>query len=182
MEETWHPIPFAAPYELSTMGSVRRRVNVKHPERRQYEPIKWHPDKDGYATVRLHGKKWLVHRLAYAVFVGELDHGMVVCHLDGDRQNNQPGNLLQATQKENIHHKKLHGTWQSGEKHPRAKLTNDQAKQINEAVTQAERSRLGRLRRGEALRIAQTINVPAGFVYSISRTRKSYQNELCAWL
>lgn len=49
-------------------------------------------------------KKFLVHRLVYSIFIGELKEQMVIDHIDADRQNNHYSNLRQVTQKENISH------------------------------------------------------------------------------
>ena len=93
-------------------------------------------DKDGYLCVRLKDcgrtKKWLVHRLVYSVFNGELIDGLCVCHKDNTRDVNAYDNLEQKTQMENIHDKRKHETWQAGEKHPLSKLTNQQAKDIRQ--------------------------------------------------
>lgn len=49
-------------------------------------------------------RKYLVHRLVYQAFVGELKEGMVIDHMDSNRGNNHYTNLRQVTQKENINH------------------------------------------------------------------------------
>lgn len=48
-------------------------------------------------------KKFCVHRLVYATWVGDLIDGMVIEHLDNDPTNNHYTNLKQSTQKENVH-------------------------------------------------------------------------------
>ena len=172
--DIWRPVPFAPRYEVSNHGQIRKRINITHPERRQYAPIKPFFDKDGYLRVGLSGKKIHVHRIVYATFQGSLTDGLVVCHLDGDRRNNVPENLYQCTQKENISHKIGHGTWQAGESHPKAKHTNAQALAVRDALKDAHRNKEGRLVRGQALNIASSLNVPVTLVRAISRKRSGY--------
>lgn len=173
----WKPIPGFDRYEVSEDGSVRKSINAKHPERPQFHLMAQEQDKDGYLRVCLQRKHMHVHRVVYLAFHGDFVDGLVVCHLDGDRKNNAPANLSQVTQKENIGHKRMHGTWQSGEKHPKAKLTNIQAKKIADALAVAERGKRG-LQKGEAIRISKEVDVSVGMVHAISRTRRSYDNEL----
>ncbi len=56
-------------------------------------PIKYEPQKE---------KKYLVHRLVYKLFIGELNDNLVIDHIDGNPSNNHYKNLRQVTQKENI--------------------------------------------------------------------------------
>lgn len=177
--EQWKKVPFANDYEVSSIGNVRKRINKTHPERKQFVQIKSFLDKDGYLRVQISSqhfprKKIHIHRLVFVTFCNELIPGLVVCHLDGNKRNNTPSNLQQCTQKENISHKRLHGTWQAGEKHPMAKLTNEQAMQIREALQLADKSKSGRLKRNQAARIAESLQLSVQQVFSISRTRSSY--------
>lgn len=161
-------------YLISSDGKVVKKINDNHPERKQIQRIKPEVDKDGYLRVQLNRRHYLVHRLVYSTFCGRLIEGLVVCHMDGSKTNNSKDNLRQLTQKENISHKRLHGTWQSCENHPHARLTNAQASLIKLHVWAAPKSRSGRLARGEAERIALEIGVAKSDVYGISRERSSY--------
>lgn len=58
-------------------------------------------------------KKFFVHRLVYQAFIGELQRGFVIEHLDGNPLNNHYSNLKQSTQKENIHTAIKHKTFGS---------------------------------------------------------------------
>jgi hypothetical protein len=49
-------------------------------------------------------KHLLVHRLVVEVFIGEIEEGMVVNHVDGNKLNNNADNLEICTPKENVHH------------------------------------------------------------------------------
>lgn len=152
-------------YEVSEYGIIRKVVNKYHKERNGYALIKWFYDKDGYAYVKINKKKWLIHRLVYKLFVSELVSNLVVCHLDGNKTNNHFSNLLQTTQAINISHKKLHGTWQSNEKHPNAKISNSTAIKIKELIKQSNTKRC------YAKLIAETIGISKHIIYDIKRKK-----------
>ena len=108
-----------------------------------------------------------MHRLVYELFMGPLIEGLVVCHLNGRQNDNRAANLLQATQAENISHKKAHGTWQRGEKHPRSKITEQDASSVKQLLDCASRSATGRIAPGEHLRIARETGVSLHIVRDI---------------
>ena len=60
------------------------------------------PDKDGYATVKVGGKRRRVAILVQLAFAGPPE----VRHLDDDRTNDQPGNLRWGSRWENERDKK----------------------------------------------------------------------------
>jgi len=129
-------------------------------------------DKDGYKRIQLRidgkYKKFHVHRLVYSVFVGEIPSSKVCCHMDGDKLNNHWSNLQIATQKENIEHKKSHGTWQAGDTHPRVKYSDDLVTTIQGMLT-FERPSV----------IASIFNVPIGLVYDIKYGRRQTREQRC---
>lgn len=84
----------------------------------------------GYYQVSIDGKSRLVHRLVYEAFKGKIEIGKVVSHLDGNKYNNKPENLTSETQKENLSRKLIHGTDDRGFKNSRAKITEEQLKEI----------------------------------------------------
>lgn len=88
-------------------------------------------------------RKWLqfpVHIVVCRAFHGERPDGMIVRHLDGDATNNHADNLKWGTQIENEADKVLHGTAPQGERHPHAKLTEEQVLRIRDltSATHAE--------------------------------------------
>ncbi len=107
-------------------------------------------DRYGYATVRLsrdgkqRSKK--VHRLVCEAFNGPptAEH---CAHKDGDKLNNRPENLRWSTRSENTQDSIRHGTFrfataaQSGEKHPGAKLTADQVRDIRSRAASGQSGR-----------------------------------------
>ncbi len=90
----------------------------------------------GYAQVGLckkdKCKNWFIHRLVLETYLGPPLEGQQGCHLDGNKPNNSLSNLAYATAKENTQQKKQHGTYQSGEKNPFAKLSESDVMQIRE--------------------------------------------------
>lgn len=167
--ENARPHPDDPAIYIDTDGSFWRRVNKTHPERRQWMLRKMETDKDGYLRVKICQRNRVAHREVYRVFVGELIPGMVICHLNGSCTDNRPCNLYQGTQHENIQHKRMHGTWQSCENHPKAlpEHSRHKAEQIRAEIATARRSKTGRLCRGERPRIAKSCAVSTRFVSKV---------------
>jgi hypothetical protein len=63
-------------------------------------------------------------------FLGGVDDGMVVCHLNGDRSNNAVWNIMIASHKENMSHRRLHGSHYVGGSNPMSVLTEKEVKEI----------------------------------------------------
>lgn len=178
----WRPIEGAPACQVSCTGSVRRRINVNHPERRQWLLFAQETDKDGYRRVNITRKHHLVHRLVYAAFCGTLDRDLVVCHADGSRANNRWDNLIQATQKVNIAHKIEHGTSQIGEKHGRALYSNDKVRAVKIGVDRQRDPVTGRLKRGSGATLADQFGVGLHLIYHLSgrTTWKHIDVDLCS--
>jgi hypothetical protein len=172
IEKTWKPVLFAPKYEVSDFGDLRKRVHENEPWlRKPYSYMGGEIDRDGYRRFRVGCRKMLAHRLVYSVFVGPLETGLVVCHLNGDRLDNRPANLLQTTQRENIAHKVLHGTSQVGERHGMATLTNATVAEIKKHVPLMRRGKTGRVQRGECQRIARMFGVRPEWVSKLASGR-----------
>ena len=91
----------------------------------------------GYLVVNLskNGKRsFTVHRLVAKAFINNPENKPTVNHFDGDKSNNNVSNLEWATYSENNQHALDNGLRKSedikGEKHGRAKLTEDQVLEI----------------------------------------------------
>lgn len=158
-EEIWIPIQGFSMYEASTNGRIRSMI--------KFEPaiIKAEIDKDGYHQHRLKDddgvmRKISAHRIVAMAFNGEpFKDGLVVCHNDGIRSNNVPDNVRWATQKENIHDKIAHGTWQQGNKHPNSKITEDIAREIKGHLLNGMRPRA----------VSEMTGISHNIVWDISR-------------
>lgn len=122
--EIWKPLACRPCYEVSTFGRIRRNGKI----------LKQAFNEKGYAHVCLtvdgERKTERVHKLILLTFVGPRPPGFHGCHYDGNRKNNHVSNLGWVTVKENMAHKIIHGTRQTGEKHGRSKLTEKQVKEI----------------------------------------------------
>jgi len=60
---------------------------------------------DGYRRVCIQKKYYYIHRLIWQLLVGEIEDGLFIDHIDGDRLNNSISNLRLATARENQQNK-----------------------------------------------------------------------------
>lgn len=112
MREEWRPIrSFYHLYEVSNFGRVRSL--------RYNKIMKPHTTHSGHQRVGIFEggfrKQKYIHVLVIESFVGKRPEGLQCAHLDGNPKNNRINNLKWCTPKENMSHKKLHGTHQAGE-------------------------------------------------------------------
>jgi hypothetical protein len=125
MKESWQPVPEHDTYEVSDLGRVRGPRGLLKPV----------GSGDGYVQVFLPNKRWMIHRLVAAVFIGPAN-GLEVNHEDSDRRNNRLSNLSYMTTAENQRHACRKGVCKppgSG------KLTLGKAQQIKNRALQGER-------------------------------------------
>lgn len=102
IKEEWRPIfGYEGLYEVSNLG----RVKSLNYNKTGKEKILSFGISNGYLQVALHknGSKEqpLVHRLVWEAFYGKIPDGMVIDHIDTNRQNNSVENLRCVTPKEN---------------------------------------------------------------------------------
>lgn len=126
--EIWKPVEGFPNTEISNLGRVRSlfRGGCK------IRPT--HANQNGYLIVALQNKslrlKKRVHVLVAAAFIGPKPPRMDVNHIDGNKANNEAGNLEYVTRSENHRHAFRLGlakspfTGRVGEKHFAAKLTD----------------------------------------------------------
>ena len=96
-KEVW--IRYDADYDVSCYGRVR------HNFKNHYRLLGGSKHKDGYIFVTLHGKQIPLHRIVAKLFHGQdYKDGLVVNHIDGNKQNNFADNLEWVTQSDNIKH------------------------------------------------------------------------------
>lgn len=95
--EQWTNITGYEGYQISNYGAIKRNDNI-----RKTTLI------NGYERIRLskQGKMrgFLVHRLVYSSFIGEIPAGHHINHIDGDKTNNKLENLEAITPAENNEH------------------------------------------------------------------------------
>ncbi|MDT0745464.1 NUMOD4 motif-containing HNH endonuclease [Mammaliicoccus sciuri] len=94
-------------YQINEYGEV------KSLERRKgaivcYEKVLKPENNRGYLRVTLSKdnktKRFLVHRLVYQTFMGEIKEGLHIHHIDENKSNNHISNLIPATPLENNHY------------------------------------------------------------------------------
>lgn len=122
MHEKWKPVPgYEGLYEVSDRGNVRTT-------KRQGSAgglLSLNLQKNGYLKVGLYNKArkaFSVHRLVLDAFVGPCPDGMLCCHGNGDRTNNNLSNLRWGTRKDNFIDSLIHGTAAFGERNGASKL------------------------------------------------------------
>ena len=121
-------------YQVSDLGSIKSKVRtgVTNYGKRTYGGglVKPFISAVGYPAVNLtykgYRKQIHVHRLVLETFVGKAPDGMEGCHNNGIKTDCSLVNLRWDTKKNNHADKKLHGTWQAGEKNSNSKLTENQ--------------------------------------------------------
>ena len=134
--EIWKSVVgFEGYYSVSNTGIVKADKRTLHNGQRRNEKV-LSPSKkyNGYRQVSLcrNGttKYVSIHILVLEAFVGPKPDGCEAMHLDGNRSNNSVDNLAWGTHKENMSHQRKHGTALIGERHWKARLTEDQIRQI----------------------------------------------------
>ncbi len=108
MKEIWKRIEIEEGldmYEVSNLG----RVRLERPTGKQRKRILSQSNSSGYLIVMLNppNKKrrpYYVHRLIAHAFCKGYSEGLVVNHIDENKQNNLPSNLEWVSQKENLNH------------------------------------------------------------------------------
>ena len=138
--EQWKDISgYVGFYQVSNEGRVRSLIRllpsaIEQGIRREKQVLAQSRNKQGRLQVNLcrEGflKRFQVHRLVLEAFKGPAPEGTECRHLDGDHTNNHEQNLEWGTHTENMNDKTGHGTQLIGEKHPRAKLTEDDVREI----------------------------------------------------
>lgn len=88
------------------------------------------PRKNGYCRTTFKRKAWYIHRMSYAVFVGEIPAGMDVCHTCDNRRCCNPEHLFIGTRKENMGDAIKKGRLANGFRLPQTKLTTDVVAEI----------------------------------------------------
>lgn len=141
--ETWVSLPgFEGFYEVSNKGRVRGVDRVASFRGRWGDATAKMPGKilkpsvtkGGYYYVSLSKnskkRKFFVHRLVMLAFFGDSD--LQINHKDGDKSNNNMGNLEYCTAQENLLHCTRVLKKRTGENSPTSKLTQEQVNNIRE--------------------------------------------------
>lgn len=98
----WKTVADYPAYQVSNTGLIRRlfkrRTTLCRPDgkNRRYLQIE--------LSHKCKRRKFNVHVLVAAAFLGPRPHGLVINHVDGNRRNNNATNLEYCTQAENYRH------------------------------------------------------------------------------
>jgi len=138
--EEWRPVPielFSQEYEVSSLGRVRRAKNSGY--RNAWKAGRFlslnSRSKYGHVRVNLYKQNTMhathVHTIVAIAFIGPKPTPThEVRHLNGDATDNRAANLAWGSSKDNTNDSRKHGTFVEGEKHPHAKITEEQVKKI----------------------------------------------------
>ena len=137
--EVWRPVVgYEGLYSVSDLGQVRRDVDWNR-DNKAGKIIRIHTDgTGGYHRVCLcrngKSKKYSIHSLVMAAFVGQRPEGLSINHKDGIKSDNRLSNLEYCTSSQNTIHSYQNGLQhgRKGEKHHGAKLTDQDVMAIRE--------------------------------------------------
>jgi predicted XRE-type DNA-binding protein len=115
----------------------------------------------GYATVQMGDRKrFTVHRLVAAAFLGPRPDGMQINHINGVKTDNRATNLEYVTQSQNMKHAFATGLQSNlGERHSQAKLTEAKVIEIRKMLKLRFKQR----------EIAEVMGVTEGAISHIKR-------------
>lgn len=99
----------------------------------------------GYKQVSLHGKTVRVNRLVAFNFLKNPFGNPIVCHKDGDKDNNESRNLYWGTHKTNGEDKVRHGNSRKGIKNHHSKLDDLKVKEIRTLRNTVSLKKLSRM-------------------------------------
>src|SRR5262245_24803099 len=144
--EEWRDVPGFPGYQVSNLGRARSsrqggrcRPNVGYP----WRILKPYTLPNGYQTFKFSVGKLrftrYVHRLVLEAFVGPCPPGMECRHFpERDKTNNRLENLSWSTHGDNLGDMIAHGTRRRGSQMPAAKLTEEEAAEVLQAVSQGD--------------------------------------------
>jgi hypothetical protein len=143
MQQIWAPVPdYEGLYEVSNFGEVRSLDRIvphgkdDHLRKRQGQLLKKLIDKQNRFRVSIYKNgirnKVFVHYLVALAFLGKRNKGQMVCHNDGDEQNNRVDNLRYDTHKSNMEDMVKHNKSARGLKNGQAVVTPEQVLKIRE--------------------------------------------------
>lgn len=122
ISNNWKPIEgFEGSYSVNDTGQVyshkSHKVMCTYYNNNGYEMIKFNSCGNNG-----HQKHFLIHRLVAKAFCEGYTGGLVVNHIDGNRQNNVATNLEWCTTLENVHDMMERGTHNYTEAHKAARI------------------------------------------------------------
>ena len=114
MAAEWRDVPSSPMYQVSSTGDVRSKDRIiqvhtngrgTYDRQRAGQPIRFTTLPAGYLVVVLgRGNKRTVHSLVAEAFIGPRPQGMDINHKDGNKKNNNVGNLEYCSRSANMKH------------------------------------------------------------------------------
>jgi len=160
--ECWKPIPgWEDLYKASSDGRIKSEDRVstyiqgnalvtRRRKGKVLTPIKMNSGYWGVILCRDGARSYIpIHRLVAAAFYGPRPKELVTRHIDGNVDNNTVENLAYGTTQENVDDRSRHGRTSRGDRHPLAKLSDVQIREMRRihaetnASTRALASRFG---------------------------------------
>ena len=156
--EQYKTIPFAPKYAVSNRGNV---MNLK-----TKKILKNRLKRDGYIDTILISndsyKSYLLHRLVAICFIDNPFNYKQVNHINGIKTDNNLNNLEWCSHEQNIKHAIKTGLFNKvGENHPRAKLNNNQVKEIKTYLNKKVKHRILAEQFGVSIKTISEINTGA---------------------
>lgn len=185
MIEQWLPVPAFPDYEISSEGRLRKVSSgfLLKPWVHNKSPYYCYTLTDGESR-----KNFMAHRLVAMVFLGPPPGNThQIAHIDGSKQNNSVANLRWATPAENQADRLIHGTSNTGSRHPLSKLTESDVvamRKMRRAGAQskdiARRFGIGASYASQVLCGRLWAHVPDHCAPDRGSTRKRHKNEMLA--
>ena len=133
------PVPGWPGYLLFPDGSAwsNKRNTMNREQQGEWHRMIPSKDRDGYSVLKLSSsegdRSCRLNIIMLLAFVGPPPEGMehpTAAHLNGRKEDNRLANLQWKTQRDNCADKRIHGTHQEGEAHPRAILNVEAVQRI----------------------------------------------------
>jgi len=155
MENEWKEFGYEKMYRVSMEGIVQSRLYPRGDkfavdrisDWRVLSQYKQKTDKHGgyYLSVILKisakpskFKLKRVHRIVVENFIGKIEKGMEVDHIDGNRENNNLSNLRIVTRKENVKNATDRNAWGKGQLVGSRKISIEALKNINKLISKGK--------------------------------------------
>lgn len=119
-------------------------------------------DSQGYSSMQYNNKRFLIHRLSYILYIGDIPKGLLVCHKCNNKRCINPDHLYAATQSQNVKDAYKDGliNYRRGENHHYTKLSDKEVIEIRKLYKLGGTShrKLGKLFNVSGCTIGKIIN------------------------